>query len=155
MLYQLVACRPSCGARADPELSHGALCYGQLLLSRYLYVRMSAERAFQQTQSTRPSMPRASMVEKATTHLASSRKQTLSQMPQLHSIKLFKTIADPHIANNKKVCCYRIYVAGCLPEVPSWADAWEAILTALFLAKDSDRLSRCSFNLDTISLWYS
>lgn len=51
--------------------------------------------------------------------------------------------------------CYKVYDVGCLPVVASWADAWEAILTALFLAKDSDRRSRCSFNLDTISLWYS
>jgi len=50
---------------------------------------------------------------------------------------------------------YTIYVAGCLPVMVSWADAWDAILIALFLAKDSDRLSLCSFNLDTISLWYS
>lgn len=51
--------------------------------------------------------------------------------------------------------CYKVYDVGCLPVVASWADAWEAILKALFLAKDSDRRSRCSFNLDTISLWYS
>ena len=77
-------------------------------------------------------------------------------MPQLHLLTQFDTgLQIRTLLTTKTVCCYRIYVAGCLPVVASWADAWEAILTALFLAKDSDRLSRCSFNLDTISLWYS
>lgn len=47
-----------------------------------------------------------------------------------------------------KKCVYSVYDA----VVVSWADAWEAILTALFLARDSDRLSLCSFNLDIRSL---
>lgn len=53
------------------------------------------------------------------------------------------------------VVCYTHYETGCLPVVASWAEAWEDILIARFFAKDSDRLSRCSFNLDTMSLWYS
>lgn len=48
-----------------------------------------------------------------------------------------------------------IYDAGCLPVVASLAEAWDAILMALFLAKDSDRLSLCSLSLLTINLWYS